>query len=160
MREKHLLQRLAARAAPADITAPSAAWSSSRQPGAVRFTAKALSDWPQCAPKYQPIRHWSGIFPGIRLALRQSPRHPAWPCITEIEKSSMSIQEIKAFSSQARTDQDLGEKLKACEKVRELITLGKEYGFGIHEDSLYPPNEPQFTEDQLSAKLVKALLRA
>lgn len=72
----------------------------------------------------------------------------------------MSIQQIKAFSEQARSDQSLGEKLKACEKVREMISLGKEHGFAIHEDSLYPPNEPQFSESQLSEKLVKALLRA
>jgi len=72
----------------------------------------------------------------------------------------MSIKEIKAFSDQARADQALGEKLKACEKVREMITLGKEHGFNIVEDVLYPPNEPQFTEEQLSPKLVKALLRA
>jgi len=72
----------------------------------------------------------------------------------------MSIKEIKAFSDQARSDQTLGEKLKTCEKVREMIALGKEYGFGIIEDHLYPPNEPQFSEEQLSAKLAKALLRA
>ena len=32
--------------------------------------------------------------------------------------------------------------------------------FTIIEDALYPPNEPQFTEDQLSERLIKALLRA
>lgn len=72
----------------------------------------------------------------------------------------MSIKEIKAFSDQARTDQALGEKLKACEKVRELIGLARDNGYSVIEDGLYPPNEPQFTEDQLSPKLVKALLRA
>ena len=72
----------------------------------------------------------------------------------------MSIKEIKAFSEQAKTDPSLGEKLKACEKVREMIGLAREAGFTIVEDALYPPNEPQFSEDQLSAKLVKALLRA
>ncbi|THG77214.1 Nif11-like leader peptide family natural product precursor [Pseudomonas sp. A-1] len=72
----------------------------------------------------------------------------------------MSIKEIKAFSEQAKADPGLGEKLKTCEKVREMIGLAKEAGFTIVEDALYPPNEPQFTEDQLSAKLVKALLRA
>jgi predicted ribosomally synthesized peptide with nif11-like leader len=71
----------------------------------------------------------------------------------------MSIKEIKAFSDQAKTDQALAEKLKTCEKVREMIALGKEHGFTIDEVELYPPNEPQFTEDQLSAKLGKALLR-
>ena len=72
----------------------------------------------------------------------------------------MSTKEIKAFSDQAKSDPALGEKLKACEKVREMIGVAKESGFVIIEDALYPPNEPQFTEDQLSAKLVKALLRA
>ncbi len=72
----------------------------------------------------------------------------------------MSIKEIKAFSDQARADQALGEKLKACVKVRELLALVKEQGFNVVEDVLYPPNEPQFTEEQLSPQLVKALLRA
>ena len=72
----------------------------------------------------------------------------------------MSIKEIKAFSEQAKADPTLGEKLKACEKVREMLSLAKESGFTIIEDALYPPNEPQFTEEQLSTKLVKALLRA
>jgi len=72
----------------------------------------------------------------------------------------MSIKEIKAFSDKARTDADLQSKLKAIEKVRDLIALGKEYGFALDEVELYPPNEPQFTEEQLSAKMAKALLRA
>lgn len=72
----------------------------------------------------------------------------------------MSIKEIKAFAQQARSDADLGEKLKACEKVRDMIGLARESGFAIIEDALYPPNEPQFTEEQLSLRLVKALLRA
>lgn len=72
----------------------------------------------------------------------------------------MSVKEIKAFSNQAHADQALAEKLKAREKVREVIALGKEHGFSIIEDVLYPPNEPQFTEEQLSEKMVKALLRA
>lgn len=72
----------------------------------------------------------------------------------------MSINIIKAFSDKARSDAELGEKLKAALKIKELILLGKEYGFDIDEVLLYPPNEPQFTEDQLSEKLVKALLRA
>jgi predicted ribosomally synthesized peptide with nif11-like leader len=71
----------------------------------------------------------------------------------------MSIKEIKAFSENAKTDQELAEKLKTCEKVRELIALGKEHGFTIDEVELYPPNEPQFIEEQLSVKLGKALLR-
>jgi predicted ribosomally synthesized peptide with nif11-like leader len=71
----------------------------------------------------------------------------------------MSIKVIKAFSEQAKTDSPLKEKLKACLKLKELIELGAEYGFIIDEVELYPPNEPQFTEDQLSEKLAKALLR-
>ncbi|MFC3608364.1 Nif11-like leader peptide family natural product precursor [Stutzerimonas tarimensis] len=72
----------------------------------------------------------------------------------------MSIKEIKAFSEKARADEALGEQLKACQKVREMIGLARDQGFEIQEDSLYPPNEPQFTEDQLSERLIKALLRA
>lgn len=51
-------------------------------------------------------------------------------------------------------------KLRACEKVRDVIALGKEHGYSIIEDLLYPPNEPQFSEAQLSPKMAKALLRA
>jgi len=72
----------------------------------------------------------------------------------------MSIKLIKEFSDKARTDAELGEKLRAAQKIKELIILSKEYGFDIDEVELYPPNYPQFTEDQLSEKLVKALLRA
>ncbi|HEX8545053.1 MAG TPA: Nif11-like leader peptide family natural product precursor [Pseudomonas sp.] len=72
----------------------------------------------------------------------------------------MPVKLIKAFSDKARADQAVGEKLKTCEKIREVLALGKENGFNIDEASLYPPNEPQFTEDQLSEKMVKALLRA
>ena len=72
----------------------------------------------------------------------------------------MSIKQIAAFSAQARSDADLGAKLKACDKMKEMFALAKENGFEFDEDSLYPPNEPQFTEDQLSARLAKALLRA
>lgn len=72
----------------------------------------------------------------------------------------MALAQIKAFSDQAQSDAELKEKLLACMKVRELIALGKEYGFEIDEVELYPPNEPQFTEEQLSEKLGKALLRA
>jgi predicted ribosomally synthesized peptide with nif11-like leader len=72
----------------------------------------------------------------------------------------MSIDQISAFSAKARSDAALGEKLKACEKLKEMFALARENGFEFDEDSLYPPNEPQFTEDQLSARLAKALLRA
>ncbi|MFN4063650.1 hypothetical protein SDC9_133266 [bioreactor metagenome] len=72
----------------------------------------------------------------------------------------MAIKEIKAFSDKARTDAELGEKLKSCQKVREMLTLAKDSGFNFIEDELYPPNEAQFTEEQLSERLVKALLRA
>jgi len=72
----------------------------------------------------------------------------------------MSTKIIKEFSDKAKTDETLKEKLKACLKIKELIALGKEYGYDIDEVSLYPPNEPQFVEEQLSEKLVKALLRA
>jgi predicted ribosomally synthesized peptide with nif11-like leader len=72
----------------------------------------------------------------------------------------MAIKDIKGFSDQARTDADLKAKLSACQKVRELLTLAKESGFNFIEDEMYPPNEPQFTADQLSERLAKALLRA
>lgn len=71
----------------------------------------------------------------------------------------MSLQLIKDFAAAARENAELGGKLKDCQKIREMLTLGKEYGYPIDEVELYPPNEPQFTEDQLSEKLVKALLR-
>lgn len=72
----------------------------------------------------------------------------------------MSIKIIKDFSEKAKAEPELKEKLKACLKIKELLALAKESGFEIDEVWLYPPNEPQFTEDQLSDKLVKALLRA
>ncbi|MGZ8216292.1 Nif11-like leader peptide family natural product precursor [Methylomagnum sp.] len=72
----------------------------------------------------------------------------------------MSIKTIKAFSEQAKTNPEIAAKLVECQKIRELLALGKEYGFDIDEELLYPPNEPQFTAEQLSAKLGKALLRA
>mgnify|MGYP002132971714 FL=1 len=72
----------------------------------------------------------------------------------------MAIKDIKAFSDKARTDTELKDKLAACQKIRELLTLAKESGFNLDEQELYPPNEPQFTADQLSERLVKALLRA
>lgn len=71
----------------------------------------------------------------------------------------MSIKTIKAFSDQAKADAALKEKLLACQKLREMLALAKEYGFELDEVELYPPNEPQFTVDQLSEKLGKALLR-
>ena len=71
----------------------------------------------------------------------------------------MAIADIKAFSEQAKTDTELKEKLVACMKIREILNLAKEYGFTLDEVELYPPNEPQFTEEQLSEKMAKALLR-
>jgi len=71
----------------------------------------------------------------------------------------MSVEQIRAFSEKARSDAALGEQLKACIKMKEMFALAREHGFEFNEDALYPPNEPQFTEDQLSERLVKALLR-
>ncbi|MDO9270432.1 MAG: Nif11-like leader peptide family natural product precursor [Methylobacter sp.] len=71
----------------------------------------------------------------------------------------MSIAQIKAFSEQAKADPELKEKLLAVQKIRELIALGKEYNFELDEVELYPPNEPQFVEEQLSERMAKALLR-
>jgi predicted ribosomally synthesized peptide with nif11-like leader len=72
----------------------------------------------------------------------------------------MSVAVIKAFSEKARSDAEISAQLKACLKMKELFALAREHGFELEENSLYPPNEPQFTEDQLSERLVKALLRA
>ena len=72
---------------------------------------------------------------------------------------SMSVQTIRDFSDKARADSDLGAKLKACEKLRDLIKLAREEGFDVVEDLFYPPNEPQFVEDQLSEKMANAILR-
>jgi len=72
----------------------------------------------------------------------------------------MSIKQIAAFSAKAKEDANLAAQLKACEKLKEMFALAKEHGFEFEEDSLYPPNEPQFTADQLSARMAKALLRA
>ncbi|OHC83425.1 MAG: Nif11-like leader peptide family natural product precursor [Sideroxydans sp. RIFOXYD2_FULL_59_7] len=72
----------------------------------------------------------------------------------------MAIKNIKAFADKARIDAELKEKLLACQKVRELLTLAKDSGFDFIEDEMYPPNEPQFTADQLSERLGKAQLRA
>ncbi|WP_340120766.1 Nif11-like leader peptide family natural product precursor [Methylobacter svalbardensis] len=71
----------------------------------------------------------------------------------------MSIAQIKAFSELAKADPKLKEKLLAVQKIRELIALGKEYNFELDEVELYPPNEPQFVEEQLSERMAKALLR-
>ena len=71
----------------------------------------------------------------------------------------MSIVPIKAFSDKARNDAALAEQLRACQKIKELRALAQEHGFTIEDNSLYPPNEPQFTEEQLSERLIKALLR-
>ena len=72
----------------------------------------------------------------------------------------MSVEQIRAFSDMAKSDAALGEQLKACQKMKEMFALAREHGFEFNEDALYPPNEPQFTEDQLSERLVKALLRS
>ena len=72
----------------------------------------------------------------------------------------MSIQQIAGFSAKAKSDPALAEQLKACLKLKELFSLARENGFEFDEDSLYPPNEPQFTAEQLSERMAKALLRA
>lgn len=72
----------------------------------------------------------------------------------------MSLEQIRGFSDKAKADAALAEQLKACQKMKEMFALAKEHGFEFNEDSLYPPNEPQFTADQLSERLAKALLRA
>lgn len=72
----------------------------------------------------------------------------------------MAVKDIKAFSDKARAEAPLGDLLRACQKVKELRALAADNGFTIIEDELYPPNEAQFTEDQLSERLTKALLRA
>jgi len=79
---------------------------------------------------------------------------------SKIYRTHMAIKDIKGFSDKAKADNELKAKLIACQKVRELLTLAKESGFNFIEDEMYPPNEPQFTADQLSEKLGKALLRA
>ena len=79
---------------------------------------------------------------------------------SKIYGTHMAIKDIKGFSDKAKADAELKAKLIACQKVRELLTLAKENGFNFIEDEMYPPNEPQFTADQLSEKMAKALLRA
>lgn len=71
----------------------------------------------------------------------------------------MSVEQIAAFAQKAKNDPEVGAQLKSCLKLKEMFALAKDQGFQFDEDSLYPPNEPQFTEDQLSERLVKALLR-
>lgn len=71
----------------------------------------------------------------------------------------MSVEQIAAFSAKAKSDSALAEQLKSCIKMKEMFALAKDNGYEFNEDSLYPPNEPQFTEDQLSERLAKALLR-
>lgn len=72
----------------------------------------------------------------------------------------MAIQDIRAFSDKARNDNDVSSRLRACQKIREFLKLAKESGFELDEVELYPPNEPQFTAEQLSEKLADALLRS
>lgn len=71
----------------------------------------------------------------------------------------MSANQIKSFAEKAKADTELQERLKTCERAKELVALSQEYGFAFAEEELYPPNEPQFTPEQLHPKLVKALLR-
>jgi len=85
------------------------------------------------------------------------PRQRAFPH-NSLSENNMSVAQIKAFSEKARAEAALGESLKACQKIKELRALAREHGFEFDEDSLYPPNTPQFTKDQLSEKLVKAIL--
>lgn len=70
----------------------------------------------------------------------------------------MSVASVTAFAEKARANPELGIKLKECQKIKELRALAAAEGFTIDEDSLYPPNPPQFTKEQLSERLVKALL--
>jgi predicted ribosomally synthesized peptide with nif11-like leader len=77
-----------------------------------------------------------------------------------MSEAKMSVEQIKSFSEKARGDATLAGQLKECQKLKEMFALAKEHDFSFSEDDLYPPNEPQFTEDQLSERLVKALLRA
>lgn len=72
----------------------------------------------------------------------------------------MSVASIKAFSEKMKADPALAEALKSCQKIKELRALARDNGFEFDEDSLYPPNEPQFSKDQLSERLAKALLPA
>ncbi len=71
----------------------------------------------------------------------------------------MSISQIQAFARKATEDTALGEKLKTCERAKQLVALSQEYGFNVAEEELYPPNEPQFAAEQLHPRMVQALLR-
>ena len=71
----------------------------------------------------------------------------------------MPANQIQLFAEKAKADAELQEKLKTCERAKELVALAKEYTFNFAEEELYPPNEPQFAPEQLHPKLVKALLR-
>lgn len=71
----------------------------------------------------------------------------------------MSVTQIQSFAQAAKTNVELEEKLKACERAKELVALAKAYQFDFAEEELYPPNEPVFSAEQLHPKLVKALLR-
>jgi predicted ribosomally synthesized peptide with nif11-like leader len=71
----------------------------------------------------------------------------------------MAVSQILAFAKTATTDAELQEKLKTCERAKELVALANASGFAFAEEELYPPNEPAFTPEQLHPKLVKALLR-
>jgi predicted ribosomally synthesized peptide with nif11-like leader len=71
----------------------------------------------------------------------------------------MAINQIVSFAEKAKTEPELQEKLKACERAKELVALSQEYGFTFAEEELYPPNEPAFSPEQLHPRLVKALLR-
>lgn len=72
----------------------------------------------------------------------------------------MSVENIAKFSEKAKANPELATQLKECWKLKELFALAREHDFNFTEDDLYPPNEAQFTEDQLSERLAKALLRA
>lgn len=71
----------------------------------------------------------------------------------------MPASQLKSFAENAKMNAELQEKLKTYERAKELVALSKEYGFVFEEEELYPPNEPQFSPEQLHPKLVKALLR-
>ncbi len=87
-----------------------------------------------------------------------NPKQPEKKPSTEVQEIMASAQ-IESFAQQAVIDPTLQEKLKTCERVKELTALAKEYGFNFAEEELYPPNEPSFKADQLHPRLVKALLR-
>ena len=69
----------------------------------------------------------------------------------------MAIKDIKGFSDKAKADAELKDKLVACQKVRELLTLAQENGFNFIEDEMYPPRRaavqrrPAFRKTRQSA---------